>query len=178
MGKVCLLLNIVTDLITLFTVVMSSWKQLQLAVNIPERTISISKGRPIKVKVCQRCGKLKDRQGSVQNHPRDNCSDGFPIWNRVPFPLPRGLGQRLIDSPGVGNKKIMSVDRKMCLRFFKLLVDCLAQQADGIPTTLSIEMQNLQVFEALARRDSSMSLAQAVLKGIDAYTFDPHRFKK
>lgn len=176
MGKVCPPLVLVIKLTNVLTIVTSSWKQLQLAVNIPECTISISKGRPIKVKVCQHCGKLKDGQGSIQNHPRDNCSDGFPIWNRVPFPLPRGLGQRLTD--GMGNKKIMSVDGKICLRFFKLLVDCLAQQADGIPTMLSIEMQNLQVFEALARHESSMSLAQAVLKGADAYNFDPHRFKK
>lgn len=89
----------------------SSWKQQQTLV-IPERTVTISKqGRQMEAKICQRCRKHEDGQGK-ENHKRDFCEDGFPIWNRVPHPLPE------LQANGINNLGWRE-DQIQTLRFLK-----------------------------------------------------------
>jgi hypothetical protein len=75
-------------------IVVSAWKQMQTRFPPPQWIIyeKVTKlGHEGKAKTCRRCNKVKDGLGRGKGHPRDHCTDNFPSWEAVPFPLPLSL---------------------------------------------------------------------------------------
>ncbi|KAF8590330.1 hypothetical protein K439DRAFT_1612108 [Ramaria rubella] len=124
----------------------SLWKQRQLSLMPPcnaTYTKPTKTGKVAFVKRCCHCHVVKD--GFVHGksrHSWDNCKDGFPVWDLIPFPLPKNGWASRRDGKTVINEVI-------CISAFRHVFE----EAETVLKSggeLDVQSKNLLCFEELA----------------------------
>ncbi|KIJ55420.1 hypothetical protein M422DRAFT_240034 [Sphaerobolus stellatus SS14] len=159
----------------------SHWLQKQMSIPIPgvDTYGKLTKtGKLGKKKTCEQCKAHKDGEGKGKGHGLFICTDQFPLWDHLPYPL-TGLNFTLIqketpkelEKRGGGRPRPVFIP-EVCTKVFKLAV---LQEVDALARNqpLDIKIENLLKFEELAcKKEDGINLRSEALEiGVTAYDF-------